>query len=152
MPAPTPITSALELAQDAITAALGALVPVGAAWWDAAPASEKLVSRLRAAITPLTGVTPLACAYVAQHQDGGGRPVRYVADEGWAGLVVVRVLSATDAGARAGLALAVGAMAALSSPAGYALSARWDRPISVPRDPDGIYTRAGQWRVSIERT
>lgn len=152
MPAPTPIYAALALAQDAILAALAALAPVGAAWWDVAPAGEKLVTRLRAAVSPLTGVTSLARAYVAQHQDGGGAPVRYVAAEGWAGLVVVRVLSATDAEARAGFALVAPAMAALGQPTGYELTARWDRPVSVPRDPDGIYTRAGQWAVRIERT
>lgn len=137
-----PVIAALELAEDAVQAVLAALSPAGNAAWGLAPVGT--VGRLLA--TPA-----LTRYYVAQHQDDGGQRDRYIHSDGWAGLVVVRVLSASDAAARAGFVLATAAMAALSSPAGYAIRARWSKPVAIPPDGDHIHTRASLWRVTIRR-
>lgn len=146
---PQPIIDALELAEDAIRAALTALAPTGEAHWEGAPVGT--VARLKAyAHNPATPGA-LARCYVAQHQDDGGGRVRRLNADGWSGLVVIRVLAARDADARAGLALVVPALAALTSPAGYTLTARYDRRRVIPTT-DGITTRAAQWRVTIHRS
>jgi hypothetical protein len=146
---PQPVTSALELAEDAIKAALAALEPTGSAHWDGAPVGD--VKRLQAyAFNPLAP-GGLARCYVAQHQDAGGARLQRLNSEGWSGLILVRVQSGVDAEAKAGLQLAVAAMQALASPAGYVLFARYERPRAIPYSgvPDHIYTRAAQWRVTI---
>lgn len=139
----TPVTAALEVVENAVLAALGALVPTGAAFWNAEATS--LYSRL--ALPPPTP-TALACAWIAQHQDNGGQRDPRVNSHGWRGLVVVRCLSRTQATARAGLQSAVPVMAALAPPTGYTLNATWDRPIAIPKS-ENIYTAAGQWIVTI---
>lgn len=137
-----PTTTALRLVETAVLAALNALAPAGSAWWGVAPTGT--VARLSAATSPLSR------AYVAQHQDGGGQPLRHLHSDGWEGLVVVRVLSADDARAWAGFDLAVAAMDTLTGPSGYVVRAAWDRPIALPT-VNAIVARAGQWRVTVRR-
>ncbi|HYF54180.1 MAG TPA: hypothetical protein VEA41_07970 [Salinarimonas sp.] len=147
---PQPVTAALELAEDAITAALNALEPTGEAHWDGMPVGD--VKRLQAYGFNPAAPGGLARCYVAQHQDGGGARVQQLNAESWSGLVLIRVQSCVDAQARAGLQLAVVAMQGLTSPAGYTLFARYERPRAIPYSPaDKIFTRAAQWRVTIRR-
>jgi hypothetical protein len=143
MPAPT--TTALPIVEDAVLAALNALAPAGAASWGAAPINTQ--GNLK---RPTSDPEHLSRVYVAQHQDGGGRPAPLLGSEGWEGLVVVRVLSGDRARARAGYDLAVTAMAGLVSPAGYHIGVRFDRPIALPV-VDRIYAYAGQWRLTVRR-
>lgn len=145
MTAPAPVTSALALAEDALLTALSALAPVGHAHWDLAPTGT--VGQL---MQPSGNSAYLQRVYVAQHQDGGGQRDRFLSSDGWAGLIVCRCMSASVASAQAGYVLIVGALATLSTAAGYAIHAAFDRPIAIPF-ADRVYTRAGQWRVTIRR-
>ena len=145
MTIPAPITTALEVAEAGILAALNALAPIGMADWDVAPVGTVgQLLQLPAATSYRSRV------YVAQHQDGGGMQDNRLASAGWSGLVVVRCLSARADYAALGMALIVTALATLTAPAGYALHAQYDRPIAIPV-VDTIATRAGQYRVTIRR-
>jgi hypothetical protein len=142
MTAPAPIVTALDLVEIAVLAALGALGP---AYWGAAPVDT--VGRLR---LPESQGTHLARVFVAQHQDGGGQEAPLLGSRGWTGLVTVKVFSASPVAARTGYALAADAMAALTSPAGYALTADWRRPLDLPTI-DRIIARAGVWELTLRR-
>lgn len=140
---PGPIIDALDIAEDAILAALAALAPVA----EFADAPADTTRRLR-----LPGGDPdaLVRVYVAQHQDNGGRRDDRLHSDGWEGLVAVRCISASDAVARAGRDAAHAALATLASPAGYGLTATWRRPIpTVTRN--GITQRGGVYLVTIRR-
>lgn len=145
MTAPAPIPTALDIVEDAVLAALNALTPTGSAYWGAAPVDT--VGRLS---QPPAQAAHLSRVYVAQHQDGGGREAALLGSRGWEGLVTVRVLSADLARARAGFALVVTAMAALASPAGYALRAEWRQPLDLPTI-NRIVARAGIWELTLRR-
>ena len=149
MPVTAAITTALETAEDAILAVLRA-IPAGAqetpAFWYVADAGT--VGRLQ---LNADHQDHIPWCLVAQHQDGGGAPAHRIGAAGWAGLVVIRCLSATDANARLGYAMAAAAILDATSPTGLRVSATFDRPIAVP-PLDLIHTRAGQWRVTIRRT
>ena len=152
----TPITTALDILEDAILVALRGVSPAGQGWqaWDAGVAAAWGVApadTVRRLGLSETDDDYLPYALVAQHQDGGGRPDSRIHEAGWAGLIVIRSLSRDDARARAGLARAVTQAAALTSPTGYALSLVWDRPIAIPL-ADKVYARAGQWRARVRRT
>lgn len=148
-PTPTPITDALETVEDVLLAVLRVAAdgPQDTpAYWYVADALT--VGRLK---KPEDHADHIPWLLVGQHQDGGGAPDHRIGSAGWAGLVVVRSLSASDEGARAGYAAAAARMWAPDSPAGYHVWTTFDRPISVP-PLDKIHTRAGQWRVSVRRT
>jgi hypothetical protein len=135
---PTPIVTALELVEDALLAAVsGAVAP--AAWGLPADSIKTLLG------------TAGSAAAVLQHQDGGGQLDPHLNDGGWTGLVVLKTLSAADADARTAFGLASAALVTAASPTGYRIGFRYDRPIAIP-PKDRIYTRAGQWRVTIRRT
>lgn len=141
-----PVVAALDVLEDAALAALAALSPAGSAWWWQYP--PPTLARLASG--------QLARAYILQHQDGGGRPAPRLGSEGWEGLIVVRVLSAVDATARDGRDLAVAAMLALASPAGYHIQVAHDRPIAVASvnhimtgTTQQVVTRASQLRATI---
>lgn len=144
----TPVYTSHDLVQTAVLAALNALNPANNAHWDVAPAGT--VARLALVDDLNPDAAPLTRVYVAQHQDGPGERSPRLRSAGWAGLVVVRCLSRTQSVAQAGYALAVTAMAALTSPTGYAIRARFDRQIPIPVT-DRIYTSAGQWELFVRR-
>lgn len=141
---PTPVTTALEVAEDRILAALAACAPAGYAYWDAAPPDT-----IEALMAPIEAAGAVNRVYVAQHQDGGGDRDPLLRSDGWAGLVLVKVYARTDALARAGFALAVTAMGALTSPTGYRLDARFRRPQALPREL--VAARGGLWQLTIRR-
>lgn len=145
----TPIMTALEIAEDAILVQLRLVASGVVAAFPTLPADT--VRRLALYAAAPADADAIPYALVAQHQDAGGAQAPHVNSAGWAGLIVVKALSASDAQARAAHALAAARMASLVSPAGYRLAAVWDRPVAIPPS-DGIYQRAGQWRVSIKRT
>jgi hypothetical protein len=138
------IPTALGVAEDRILAALNALAPAGNAAWGAHPPET-----VAALTMPQTGASRLLRLYTAQHQDGGGQPSPFVGARFWQGLVVVKVFARNDADARSGMALAHAAMLALTAPTGYAISARADRPIDLPREI--APRRALQYRVTVRR-
>lgn len=140
---PGPIIDALDLAEDAILAALAALAPL--AVFEAAP--EDTTRRLR---LPAAHVEALSHVYVAQHQDNGGRRADYAHSSGWQGLIAVRCISASDAAARAGRNAAHAALTSLASPAGYHLSATYRRPIPTTIR-NGVAQRGGVYQVTIRR-
>jgi hypothetical protein len=146
----TPIADALETAEDVILEALQDAVyaasPDTPAFWGVADAGT--LGRLALATTA-TDYVPWCL--VAQHQDGGGAQANHIGGTGWRGLVVVKAQSRTDANAREGYAEAVLAMLRLGGALGYQVAAVFDRPIAIPT-VDKVYTRAGQWRVTIRRT
>lgn len=145
---PGPIVAALDLAEDAILAALesaararlGTVAPWGAGAEDSA----------RRMLLPITDLAHMAQLFIAYHADNGGRPDDRLHSAGWAGAVGIRCLSADDDLARAGRDAAAVALATLPSPAGYALSARWQRPLPV-LSRNGIHQRTGLYRVTIRR-
>ena len=138
----THVIAALDIAEDVILPALRLL---GAAWWGVAPVGT--VGRL---LADASDPAYLARVFVAQHQAAGG-PAPLLGSAGWAGPVVVRCMSADDVLARTGRNAAHSALLSLPSPAGYALRARYTGPALIPRDPEGIYTRAAQYEVTIRR-
>lgn len=140
----TPVTDALGLAEDAVLAALAAQ-GLTASW---APASPDLARRMG---LPSGHAEHLARAAVCHHQDGGGRASPLLHSAGWSGLITIRVLSRDRAQARAGLALAVTALGALTSPSGYAIRAAWQRPVAIPRTDPLAHVAAGIWQLTIRR-
>lgn len=136
----TVIPAALDISEDVVLPALRLL---GAAWWGVAPLGT--VDRL---LHPASDPAHLRRVFVAQHQAAGGLAPR-IGSAGWAGPVVVRCLSASDALARSGRDAAHLKMLTLTSPAGFKVSAKYTGPVLVPRDEDGIYTRASQYEVTI---
>jgi hypothetical protein len=138
------VPTALAIAEDAILEALSLLEPPDSAAWGAHPPET-----VAALTMPQTGASRLLRLYTAQHQDGGGQPSPFVGARFWQGLVVVKVFARNDADARTGMALAHAAMLALTAPTGYAISARADRPIDLPREI--APRRALQYRVTVRR-
>jgi hypothetical protein len=131
----TPPLAADTTLEDLILPALAALWPVGAAWWGVAPAGT--VERL--------WMDPLADDYlvrfwVAQFQ-AGFSPAHYVNSAGLSVPVVVRCYSATEAAAREGRGLAVGAMQALPRVV-------YRAPVRLAPEPN-LYSRADLWEVAI---
>lgn len=124
-----PVYDAIPVMRGAVAAALGA-----SAHWqrneDAAPTRPYLIF---------------------DSQDGGGRADAYVGCIGWEGLVTVRAVADFQDEADAALAPAFTAMQSLSAPSGYAIGARFVRPITLPPTGETRYA-AAQWEVYIERT
>ena len=139
-----PVTDAIDLVEDVLLPALASTAPLVV--WDPAPADVE-----RRLALPATDAQALERVVIGQHQDGGGRRNIHLHSNGWEGLVTIRVRSRSRASARAGLALIVTAMAGLSSPAGYAFHAVWQRPLALPT-LNLVYSRAGIWRITIRRT
>jgi hypothetical protein len=88
---------------------------------------------------------------VYQSQDGGGRPLIYVGDLAWSGLIVLRACATSQAGAETLLASGAAALASLAAPAGYALRCRPERPIVIP-PAGGIWYAAYLYRVDLTRS
>lgn len=141
----TPVYSGPDLAGDALLAALAPLVPAfngaPAVYWQINP--PETVGALR------TGA--LSSMLICQSQDGGGERLPHVGRVSWSGLVVVRALSASASAARSVRDGIPARMELLSVPAGYAIAARFDKPIELA-PKDGIHTRGQQWLITIERT
>jgi hypothetical protein len=139
---PGPIVAALDILQDAI---LAALAPVGAAWWNEAPADT--TRRLRLA----PGEPPrLPVALIPYCPDPGAVERRYLRVEGWAGRVAVRCLAADTGDARAARDAAHAALAATAAPAGYALGLRYAGPL--PTLSSGGVTQVGSvYAATIRR-
>jgi hypothetical protein len=138
------IPTALGVAEDAILDALNALAPVNSAAWGAHPPET-----VAALTMPQTGAARIGRLYTAQHQDGGGQPSPFIGARFWEGLVLIKVFARTDALARSGIALAHTAMLALTAPTGYAISARLETSIDLPREITP--RRALLYRVTVRR-
>jgi hypothetical protein len=138
------IPTALGIAEDAILDALNALAPTGSAAWNTHPPET-----VAALTMPQTGASRLTRLYTAQHQDGGGQPSPFVGARFWTGLVLVKVFARTQASAQEGINQAHAAMLDMTSPAGYSLSARVERPIDLPREITP--RRALLYRVTVRR-
>jgi hypothetical protein len=138
----TTITTALDLAEDTVLAALRAL---GAAWWGVAPVGS--VDRL---LAPPDNATALRRFWVAQHQDGGGQFAPLLHSAGWQGQIVVKCYSADDRSARSGRDAAHTAMLTLTAPTGYALQVKPLPPLALPSpDEAGIYGRATRYTLTL---
>jgi hypothetical protein len=131
----------LAIVEDAVLAALATAAPtIPAAWSVALPATQQALT-----------LGTLTRAYVAQHQDGGGRPEPWLGAEGWTGLVVLRCLSGSRSEARAGLATAITALeAATSGTAKHTLRLRYVRPLALPT-VHLIETAAGLFAATVRR-
>lgn len=128
----TPIYSAIRLVRFSIVAALSART-TRSVWWLQAPQ---------------TAVRPLL---TAQSQDAGGRAERQIGALDWSGLIVVKAIADTLGAAEALMASVAPGMDALTTQAGYSITAIYDRPVVIPPD-GGVWQAAHQWRVSINRS
>jgi hypothetical protein len=138
------VPTALAIAEDAILEALSLLEPPDSAAWGAHPPETVATLTL-----PDTGAARLDRLYTAQHQDGGGAPSPFVGARFWTGLVLIKCFARLDTDARDGIALAHAAMLALAAPTGYAIFARLERPVDLPREI--LPRRALLYRVSVRR-
>lgn len=118
----TPIANAIPLARAAVYAALAPLVgtyqSLPRCYWLAAAQGAPL---------------PLL---VMQSQDGGGGDASMLNLGGWSGLITVKAIAASLAGAEALLSGVPAAMEALAAPAGYTIRATLARPLTLPPSED----------------
>lgn len=133
-----PIYSSLRLVRFAIRAALLALSSGKEVYWLQAGEGASM---------------PYV---VVQSQDAGGQGAFAIGAIAWSGLITVKALATANgsgnaqATAEALMEAVAPGMGSLAAPAGYAIGARYVRPVVIP-PLDGVWQSAHTWRVRLER-
>jgi hypothetical protein len=133
-----PIIESIRLVRFAIVPALTALSGGRGVYWLEAPEGAAL---------------PYV---IAQSQDAGGRGEFVIGALAWSGPITVKALARANgsgnaqAAAEALMELVAPGMGSLTAPAGYAIGARYVRPVVIP-PLDGVWQSAHTWRVRLER-